>query len=100
MVTINDYKLTDTLSIGDSSPFTKVSVASATSFQSALETAMADSFSNSASSWFVWSGDTYVVSDRGTSGLSAEDSVVKLVGITSLSTLTGDNTTGLVGLSS
>jgi S-layer protein len=98
MITITDYKTSDTLVIGDSDPFTKADISGATSFTNMLELAAASGDAGNAS-YFVYAGDTYIVRDVGGSDtLTTGDLIVKLVGITSLTGLTGDDTTGLVGV--
>lgn len=95
---IMDYKTSDTLQIGDSDPLHKADVSTATTLQGALELAAADGAGGDAS-WFVWGSDTYIVKDDSTGDtLSANDIIVQLVGVFDLSPLTGDSTTGLVGI--
>jgi hypothetical protein len=63
-----------------------------------LELAAASGDAGNAS-YFVFAGDTYIVRDvDGSDALDIGDLVVKLVGVTSLTGLTGDATTGLVGV--
>jgi hypothetical protein len=102
MTTITDYKTSDTLSIGDALPWQKANVSSAGSLLDALALAAADGDAGNAS-WFTWGNFTYIVKDSGSGGtaddtLGSHDVIVKLTGIYELSVLTGDATTGLVGL--
>jgi hypothetical protein len=98
MVTITDYKTSDTLVIGDADPFAIANISSATGFQNMLELAAASGDAGNAS-YFVYAGDTYIVRDvNADDALDTGDLIVKLVGVTSLTGLTGDATTGLVGV--
>jgi hypothetical protein len=102
MTTITDYKTSDTLSIGDSTPWAKADVSAAGSLQDALVLCAKDGDAGNAS-WFTWGSNTYIVKDSGSGGtadddLGTDDVIVKLTGVFDLSVLSGDATTGLIGL--
>jgi len=102
MTTITDYKTSDTLSIGDSTPWAKADVSAAGSLQAALVLCAKDGDAGNAS-WFTWGNFTYIVKDSGSGGtadddLGEDDVIVKLTGVFDLSVLSGDATTGLIGL--
>ena len=102
MTTITDYKTSDTLNIGDSTPWAKADVSAAGSLQAALVLCAKDGDAGNAS-WFTWGTNTYIVKDSGASGtadddLGEDDVIVKLTGVFDLSVLSGDATTGLIGL--
>jgi LysM repeat protein len=105
MTTITDFAAGDTIKMGTTTVTigAKAFVTTATSLTSALDLALKDASSDpdvtqNKAAWFVYGGDTYVVVEGdSTDGLSADDMIVKLTGVTS--DLSWTNTaSGLIGI--
>jgi len=99
--TITDFQASDKIIIFNPSSAvtaTKTFVTGATSLVDALGLALSN-VGGGVAAYFVYGGDTYVVAEDSTNGLSANDVIVKLTGITSdLSWTNSGNASGLVGI--
>jgi hypothetical protein len=99
LTTITDYKTSDTLVLGDATPFAKADISAATTLVGAYTAALNGISGTYGGAWFVYGGNTYVCADADDSGaFSTSDIIVKLTGVFDLSVLSGDATTGLIGL--
>ncbi len=99
--TITDFAAGDTIKMGTTSVTIagKAFVTAATSLTSALDLALKGSTVDASgkSVWFVYGGDTYVAVEDSTDGLSANDMIVKLTGVTADLAWT-NSASGLVGI--
>jgi S-layer protein len=85
ITTITDFASGDTIKMGNTTVATsgKASVTTATSLTNAVDLALVGVAQNAAA-WFVYGSDTYVVVEGDAQdGLSANDMIVKLTGVTS-----------------
>jgi len=99
LTTITDYKTTDTLVLGDATPFAKADISAATTLLGAYTAALLNIGGTYGGAWFVYGGNTYVCVDADDGGsFSTSDIIVKLTGVFDLSVLSGDASTGLIGL--
>jgi len=100
VTTITDYSTTDTLVLGDATPFQKADISAATTLLGAYAAAVTGlSTGTAGAAWFVYGGNTYVIADAdGNDVFSTSDIIVKLSGVYDLSVLAGDATTGLIGV--
>jgi len=101
MTTITDFAAGDTIKMATTTVTVagKALVTSATSLTSALDLALKGSaVTADKSAWFLYGADTYVVVEGdSTDGLSADDIIVKLTGVTSDLAWT-DSASGLIGI--
>jgi hypothetical protein len=99
LTTITDYKTSDTLVLGDATPFAKADISAATTLVGAYTAALNGISGTYGGAWFVYGGNTYVCVDANDGGsFSTHDIIVKLTGVFDLSVLSGDESTGLIGL--
>ena len=99
LTTITDYKTTDTLVLGDTTPFAKADISAATTLVGAYTAALLNISGTYGGAWFVYGGNTYVTVDADNdNAFSTGDIIVKLTGVFDLSVLSGDATTGLIGV--
>jgi len=105
MTTITDFAAGDTIKMGTTTVTiaAKAFVTTATTLTSAIDLALKDASSNpdveqNMAAWFVYGGDTYVVVEGdSTDGLSSNDMIVLLTGVTSDLAWT-NSASGLIGI--
>ncbi len=107
ITTINDFSAGDTLKIVASTSSSAayvngtslVSAANPSTLKGALDAALLGStVVTGATVWFSYGGNTYVVNEQGTDGLTTDDVIVKLVGAHKLSADAVTTTTPATGL--
>jgi len=107
ITTITDFSAGDTLKIVASTSSSAayingtslVSAANPSTLKGALDAALLGStVVTGATVWFSYCGNTYVVNEQGTDGLTTDDVIVKLVGAHTLSADAVTSTTPATGL--